>query len=398
MSAAKIRVAHYRTAFSILSETFLYDALLEQERAGVDCHVLTRNRVDPTGRPFTNVHLLPLPHRWAPSRLAYRLRGYVTRQRLDQHIVPLCRTAVRKLLRELAPDVVHSHFGEDGALVAPVAHALGIPHVVTFYGHDISRLPRRVSAGHHERMWPQLAAVTVLSEHMRHAAEALGCPPEKIHVIHLGKRMDEYPYEPRRRTVRKFVSVGRLTGKKGHDDAIRAISATRAAGHDVSLHIIGAGKDRARLDDLIRLEGAGEAVELVGPKPHDVVIEEMRGADAFLLCSRTAEDGDQEGTPTVLIEAQAMGLPVVATRHAGIPEMVPEEDRERLAPERDVEAIGQALIRLCGMGEPERLALTQRAREHVERHFNVCTEVPRMIDEVYKPVMDARARTAARAS
>ena len=135
--------------------------------------------------------------------------------------------------------------------------------------------------------------------------------------------------------------MGRLVEKKGFADAIDAVARLRGEGRDVRLDILGDGPLRADLE-----RRAGEGVRLLGAASSDAVLAALHAADIALAPSVTAADGDQDGPVNTLKEAMATGLPVVATRHGGIPELVEDGVSGLLVPERDPEALARAIARL----------------------------------------------------
>ena len=108
---------------------------------------------------------------------------------------------------------------------------------------------------------------------------------------------------------------------------------------------------------------------------HDQVKHELTVADAFILCSKTAPDGDREGVPTVLMEAQAVGLPCVSTRHSGIPEVIPEKNQWLLAEEGNITEIANRMERLVDISIDQLRRVVQRGRSKVEKDFNLTKEV-----------------------
>jgi glycosyltransferase involved in cell wall biosynthesis len=101
----------------------------------------------------------------------------------------------------------------------------------------------------------------------------------------------------------------------------------------------------------------------------------MQATDVFLLPSKTAPNGDREGTPTVLVEAQAVGLPCVSTRHAGIPEMIPEANHDLLTDEGDVAGLADRLVRLASRPPESLTQVAERGRKKVECEFSVSSQV-----------------------
>lgn len=132
---------------------------------------------------------------------------------------------------------------------------------------------------------------------------------------------------------------------------------------------------------------------LHGALPHDRVRHLFGLADAFVLCSRKGPDGDCEGTPTVLLEAQAAGLPCISTFHAGIPEIVPVENHDLLAEEGDVAGFAQRFVRLLEEEEAGIAQIAARGRIHIEVHFDLRNSAAQLRD-LYRGLVGDAADTA----
>lgn len=372
-----MRVVHYCQAFSELSETAIYTWIVELQRQGVDCQVLAHRRLHEEERPFAAVHTVPLPHNTDLDRLAWRVMEALGRTTAESSWYTTVQKRMAKALRQLRPDVLHVHFGNNAWQVAPAAQAVGVPLIVTFHGYDISELVKQEMwrRRYREELWPTIEFATVLSEEMREAVIQQGCPPEKIRIVRIGR--DIRPVmEGKKRSDGTFhlVSVGRLTEKKGHIDAIGAVERLVAQGQDVRLRIFGSGKLRDELGRLITDRDLDASVYLEGPRPNDEILTALQEADAFLLCSKTAPNGDREGTPNVLVEAQGAGLPCISTRHAGIPEMIPEENHWLLAEEGDVEGIARRTAELMNLSPEERRVIGMRGHEKMSQDYDLATE------------------------
>lgn len=379
--ACDMRVVHCMRAFSPLSQTFIYDYVVEMARQGVDVHVLTDRRENLGDRPFGAVHLTPLPSRWTPARIGLKLQSLRApdADRKRYHGERVRQHGLANALRRLAPDIVHAHFGPEAVHLAPVARELGIPLIATFYGFDVSRLLRDPAwSQRYAHLWQHVTRIVVLSKSMLDALTMAGCPLDKCVIVHLGKDLARHKYFVRTPPLRRFLSVGRLVEKKGHLDVIEAMALLRTVEPDVELTIVGDGPQRSEIEALVRLRGLQDVVSLAGPADHATVMHMMSRADAFVLASRTAQDGDQEGTPTVIIEAQALGLPVVSTRHAGIPEQIPSESHWLLAPERDVEGIALRMRQLRRAAAKQIRELSDAGRRKMELEFNLSVEVARL--------------------
>jgi colanic acid/amylovoran biosynthesis glycosyltransferase len=375
-----MRVLHFRRTFSGLSETFLYAYITELERQGEDNHVLTFNRRNKEQRPFSKVQTVDTePDRWHPRRLWYRVRLIGSENASYRSMQRLVEKRFEDSIREVEPDVIHAHFGAEAVEVAPYADQLGIPLIATFYGYDVSQLPEKDDwQKKYEKLWPQVDAATVLSKEMKARVEDLGCPSDKLNIVHLSRDLEDFPYHPPDRRMQTILFVGRLVEKKAPLDAIRAVELANNQGSRLDLVMAGGGNLREELETYVEENGLSEHVSLLGEVPNSEVARRMREADAFMLPSKTAPSGDREGTPTVLIEAQASGLPCVSTRHAGIPEMIPEENHDLLAEEGDVEALADILRDLSSRTVDELAEVTGQGREKVEDEFELTEEAERL--------------------
>jgi glycosyltransferase involved in cell wall biosynthesis len=375
-----MRVLHYRQTFSKLSETFVYDYVTELQRQGVMNHVVTHDHRNEEARPFENVTEVDWPTRWRPDRLSHVLYTRLGIGSVEADAWPIRRRRLTSVVRRVRPDVIHAHFGNDGVVIAPVAAQLSIPLVVTFYGFDISSLPKKSFwTEAYNTLWDQVAAVTVLSKEMKRRVERLGCPEEKVHIVHLSRRIDQFPYCTPRRQVRKILFVGRLTAKKAPLDAVRALERANNRGADLELDILGDGERRKLVERYIAKHDLSDTVTLHGRVDNEKVVDYMRDADAFLLPSKTAPDGDREGTPTVLVEAQCIGLPCVSTRHAGIPEMIPESNHHLLSDEGDISGLSESLYYLSELDVEFLRKISRYGREMMEKSFNLVREVEDLV-------------------
>jgi colanic acid/amylovoran biosynthesis glycosyltransferase len=287
-------------------------------------------------------------------------------------------------------DVVHAHFGPNARRFLFAREQARAPLVVTFHGYDFSSEPAMHGASMYERLFEVADAVTFNCEHARLALERLGCPQEKLRPLRMPVEVETLPFRERQRRPGepvRFLSVGRLVEKKGHEIALRALAAARPSLPDLRYDIVGGGPLADRLERLVRDLGLSEVVHLHGMQDSAFVRGLLADAHVFVLASATASNGDQEGTPVALMEAQACGLPVVSTLHSGIPEVVLDGRTGLLVPEGDPDALADALIRIAR--EPEswpRLGAAGRA--HVETTFDMAKHAEQLL-AVYRFTTDA---------
>lgn len=376
-----MRVLHFSKSFSPTSETFVYDYVTELERQGADNHVVTFRRKNPEERPFPKIHVVDRPSWWHPRRLWNRALVPFGVGEARTSDWPQTRERLAAFVRRVQPDVIHAHFGPAGILVSSVAESEAVPLVVTFYGFDISLLPdREFWRDQYKSLWSRMDAATVLSEEMKEAAHDLGCPREKLNVVHLSRDLEQFPFSLPSHPVRRILFVGRLVSKKAPLDAIRAVERANEQGAGLTLDMVGDGPLSERVRRYVQAHDLVDTIVLHGRQRNAEVAERMQTADAFLLPSKTAPNGNREGTPTVLVEAQATGLPCVTTRHAGIPEMIPEAHHDLVVPEGNVVALADALCTLATRPVDDLAEMAKLGRQKVEQDFNLSGEVKKLSD------------------
>ena len=342
---AKRVVAIYRTEVLPLSETFVRD----QARALRRWHpvLVGERRID--ALPLSDLAVATC-YSGLPT-LPQRLAGLAWRS-LDR-----ASPAITALVRRTGPDLIHAHFGFDGVEAWPIARRLGLPLLVTLHGSDITTRMEWFASGRAGRRWtrypsrlarlatrPEVSFVAI-SENIRRAALAAGLPPERVFVERIG--IDTASFAPsglpvaRREPVILFL--GRLVEKKGCRFLIEAFRALRPAVPRAKLVIAGDGPERAALEAL----AAGlDGVRFVGAASQPQVQALLREARVFCLPSITAQSGDAEGLPLVVLEAQASGVPVVTSARGGVDEGIRDGETGFAFAERDVAALTGHLTRV----------------------------------------------------
>lgn len=376
-----MKVLHFVSTFSKLSETFIYDVVVELEKQGLDNYILTHEILNSDERPFDKVVLAEKPHKWNIERLLYTaLWGFSSKALIESHW-KVARKRILKSVKEINPDIIHSHFGPAGALISLIAYELKIPHVISFHGYDVFELTKNDFWKQQYKMLnDRNTYFTCVSSYMKKYISDLNIiSSERLSIIHVGKKVEEYQVERQYSQVRNWLSIGRLIDKKGHEDCIKAFGQIVKNNPNQQLRIIGEGENREILQDLIDDLELNNNVVLLGSISHNKVKEHLFTADAFILCSKTAASGDKEGIPTVLMEAQLLGLPCVSTRHSGIPEVFPEKSQFLLAEEGDIDSIVKSMKYLIESPQERLKKLGDFGRQKIEQHFNLELEVAKLI-------------------
>lgn len=273
-----------------------------------------------------------------------------------------------------APDIVHCHFGTVGLCAARLKKKGLLPGklITTFHGFDINSVPRYCGPRVYETLFQEGDLFLPVSRQGENQLLEMGCPAGRTAVQRMGVDCETLRFEERRLAPGepvRLVATGRLTEVKGHVYTLKALSILERARISWTLDVIGDGADRRRLRRVAAKFGLGPRVRFHGALNHAESLEVMRRGMLFVLPSVTARTGHQEGVPVAIMEAMAMGIPVLSTSHGGIPELVDHGVSGLLSRERDAEGLAAHLEML--MTRPDLWASFGRAgRGRVERDFN----------------------------
>jgi len=359
----KLVCAHYLSNYLTTTMNWLYPIL----RSTNTCEpiIFARSTSNLDSFPMANIYALSrlTPVNRAFNLVVYKSLGYF----------PHFRHAGKKHDARL----LHVHMGYDGWKMLPLKRKLGVPMVTGFYGIDASKYPRIPKWRQRYRtLFAEGECFLALGPRMREALMEAGCPDQKLKVFNIGIHLEDFPIRsPRMPKGDEILIVmgASFREKKGIPYALEAVAILRKRFPRVKLLIAGDGELRQQIEQQRNSLGLSQNVDLPGYVPPHSFRKLMESAHIVILPSVTAPDGDTEGTPYVLFEALAMGIPVVSTYHADIPEVVTDGVSGYLVPERDSAALAERLIHL--IEHPESWSTMGKAgREHVARHFNAATQ------------------------
>lgn len=409
-----MRVAFVLDRFPALSETFIVNQLAGLMDRGIEPDIYSLYRGD-TQQIHQDVQRYDMLSKvaYCPDMPANKLKRLISGAGLFARLLPRHpRTAISsvnplthgKLATSMrlihmacgfanaqAYDIVHCNFGHIGQLVALLRTMGLVPGklVVQFYGFDASQRPKMEGPGYYDELFKQASAVMVLSNYMKKQLMDLGCPADKLVIHGTGAESARFPCKPRSLQPGepiRLLSIARLCEKKGLEYAIAAIAQVLKVRRDFVLDIIGDGPLRQPLQKQIDQLGLSDHVHLLGWRIQEQVREQLDQSHILICPSVTARAGDQEGTPTVIVEALMMGLPVLSTLHSGIPDMVEHGVSGYLVPERDVDALAQYLLKL--MDQPDDWPkMGQAGSEHARRKYDVNLLNDQLV-EIYKQTIN----------
>lgn len=278
--------------------------------------------------------------------------------------------------------LIHAHFGPGGVEIMPFAARLGIPLIVTFHGWDVMKLSEEVSARMSliERLYTSLyrwrlprllqqsSRVICVSNDWRDRIIALGCPPEKLQTNYLGVDSKFFDGKRGQFDPLSILFVGRLVRRKGVHTLLESLRLLRDQSIDARLTIVGEGPEFEQLQTTAASQNL--PVLFLGKKSPPEIRELLRNTAVLCAPSTTAKGEIPEALGLVLLEAQAMGVPVVATRNGGIPETMEEGQTGFLVDEESPSALTAALATLLG-DEALNHAFGRKARAFVCERFDI---------------------------
>jgi len=328
------------------TKTWLYNEISELD-GDWNAWVIANRTENEAEFPFPAVYSL----RDQVGKYRWGLEMALRRTRMTPHA-----PSISRFCDSLRADLLHSHFGTIGWLNLGLARRLSVPHIVTFYGFDVTQVPREKRwLARYRKMFDEVTGVLCEGPHMASNIAKLGCDPAKITVHRLGVRLADLPYQARQESsiAPRFLMAGSFREKKGLVEGLTALGKfSESRPHDRwSLTIVGGpGAHRegnaiaGQLTEIGRRYNIEERISYTGFLSHKELIEVASQQDIFLCPSVTAANGDTEGgAPVTMIEMAAMGLPVIATRHCDMPSVLGKNNQQFLVPEQDGDALLQSI-------------------------------------------------------
>lgn len=388
-----------------LSETFIAQEIKALEDRGLSLHLYAlREPTDTLTHPihteikapvtylpeYTHAHPLRFLKAWMKVRT---LKGYpLALQKLRQDLRnDFTRSRLRRfaqacvLAAELPPSISHLH-----------AHFLHTPASVTRYAATLLGLPWSASA-HAKDIWTQCPQelrlkltesswVTTCSAHAHTYLQSLAVDPFKIHLIYHGLDLSRFPIPTKTKAPAspfRILSVGRLVEKKGYAILLQAL-------HALPTHLdwhfthIGGGPLKETLYTLASALGLTNRITWLGPQSQTTVLEAYRNADIFVLPSLQTVEGDQDGLPNVLLEAQSQGLMCLSTTLSAIPELIDHGVTGLLVPPKDANALA-ASLNWAAQHPAERTSMGQKGQDKVRTQFTMETGITNLYNLFRRP-------------
>lgn len=381
---SKLVVASYCTTF--LKSEMLHIYRQVTALRDVQTFVMTKKVQNNERFPFDDIELIPAPR---PNPFRHGWLKFVERQ------PPIVYRGEYQLLANLlerrGADLMHIYFGHTAVHLLPFIECWNKPCIVSFHGADVMvKAENPDYAAKLRRVFQSVPLVLARSRSLEQRLIVLGCPPEKIRINRTGIPLEQFPLVRRRAPEGgrwRFLQACRLIPKKGLATCLRAFAVFRQENPRAKLFIAGKGPLQPILEALAMQLDVSDHVHFTGFLSQPDLLALYHSCHVFLHPSEMPADENQEGIPNSILEAMATGMPVLATRHGGIPEAVEEGRCGALVDERDYLALAAEMKKITrsphsfgeiGVLASESVAAHFEQRFHIaqlERHYREALEV-----------------------
>ena len=314
--------------------------------------------------------------------------------RLGRTPLPQGMGALARYARQQDTRLLHFHFLTDARFMVGLQRRTGLPSVASGYGYDVNLFPYRshgLGLRYMRPIFDRVDLFLAMSEDMRGDLVALGFPEAKVRVHYHGSNTSRFRW-PERAYVRdgsvNILHCARLIDGKGQELVLEGLRRLDQRGHhEFRVTFVGDGPARARYEAMADAYGLKSRVTFAGHVPHasHALVEHYRDADIFAHpSSRIPGPHKREGIPGTIVEAMASGLPVLSTRHAGIPEVIADRRHGLLVEEHDAAGVADALEELLDDADLRRRlgeAAARRAADELDLHTRTA-ELERIYDEL----------------
>ena len=379
-------VASYCTSFLKSEMLHIYRQVCALR--GVDTFVMTKAVQNPDRFPFRDIELIPQPH------MNLLRHGWLKFVRRRPPIVYRGEyQMLSSLLERRGADLMHIYFGHTGVHLLPFIEQWKKPCLVSFHGadvavkQDIANYPTKLRS-----LFNAVPLVLARSQSLANRLMQFGCPREKLRVNRTGIPLDEFPLVERQAPPNgrwRIMQACRLIPKKGVATSLRAFAVFKRDFPNAEFFIAGKGPLQSELEMLAAGLGVSNDVHFVGFLSQSKLLGLYLSSHLFLHPSETPPDENQEGIPNSILEAMATGLPVLATRHGGIPEAVEHGQSGVLVQEEDYLGLAQSMKEiannpsgLCQMGMSARMVVRARFEQEAQA---------RLLESFYEEAIALRA-------
>lgn len=365
-------VLHLERMFLKKTETFIYNQINSISNYNVDIGCIERlNR----GEAFANVI--------SPPKKDLYFRTKIIRCSDKKYLLnTFCNNNY---------SLIHSHFISDAAFFHPITNHMKQPKVVSAYGYDVSEFPNRyygIGKSYLNKTFQNYDLVLAMSQDMKNDLLNIGCPDYKI-LIHYHGIDTSFFLNPKRSYIEpetfNLLSVGTICEKKGQHLVIDALNIliNKKGIKNIKYNIVGSGPYESLVQKKIAQYNLSNYVEILGHISYgNNLVEQYNKADIFIHPCITDSRNSKEGIPGVIVEAMSNGLPVITTKHAGIPSVISNYQNGMLLDEKNIEQIVESIQQLLHSQKLRQL-LGCTAAEYAVNNLDVHKKTKYLEQEIY---------------
>lgn len=382
MKLRKLNIAVFSSSWLGVSETFIFRQLQAIEDNGLESIVLTQRIKDSA---LKKGYKGPVYYK-KMDKLTFYI-GVIMRklQWLDNGWFASegQKRVWRSAIKTNKTDLIHAHYGPSGLRILKTAKKENIPLVTTFHGNDASSALNLKGYVKSLNQLFKYSYIITVSDFLKNRLISLGASEDKVFTHYIGTNLEHFKYTAReavhlkseKKELLTFLQVSNFVEKKGHKYTIKAFNNFLKIYPNAQLILGGDGVLKKEIEDLVKELNITSKVRFLGAIPPKEVAKLMETSDVFLHHSITAKNASEEGIPTVIMEAMASGIPVVSSKHAGIPELV-AENCGYLAEEKNVDQYTEVLVALL---KEDTLNTAKKAKERVYTFFDIKKQNKKLI-------------------
>jgi colanic acid/amylovoran biosynthesis glycosyltransferase len=347
--------------------------------------------------PMTKLHHRPKGNFLLRFWYKYIIRQWPPPVQINKYIGPCHPWNLIELLQKDQPALVHVYYGHKAVGFLPMLQEWAGPWIVSFHGVDVAKdIDKPEHLAQLRQVFASAQLVLARSQSLLNRLSELGCPEDKLRLNRTPIPFDSVPSSVRQPPTNDewvFVQACRLIAKKGILTTLKALQQVVKTHPHIKYILCGEGPMVDKIRQEITARGLDKNVELRGWLDQRSLLAQYEKAHAFFHPSELTQGQDQEGIPNSMLEAMATGLPVVATRHGGIPEAVTHDFDGLLVGERSPKELATAILRL--IEEPGLLSkLSCNAATSVREQFGAPSQIARLEDHYFEAITRAQPTEA----
>ena len=366
-----MRVAHIKSPFLPLTETFIYNYLSSLKR--YKPYIIAEYQQNDEVFPVNNIITHRSENLFFESFLKH-LRNWLYSKTQKELFF---KNFYCNALKTVQADLVHIHFGAPAILLSKIVYELKIPFIVSFYGYDLSSMPYTLGKDIYTKnnLFKIGKFFTVEGKHAMKSLIKLGCPKEKIYLLRIGINIKNYKFLARVRSKSEQVKLlfcGRFVAKKGLILLLEAILRVRNKGIDVCGNIIGFGPLEEEAKSFVKINNLQDNINFLGMFSQKDFINECYKNHIFIAPSQMDEINKESegGAPTVILEAQATGMPVIGSSHADIPNILQNNKSGMIFNEGSIDDLRDAIIEMSKKDKSWPM-MGKNGRAFVKKYHNI---------------------------